>query len=66
MTKACSIFPIRIFIRNEGKINLIPVNYFTEAILSILEKPENETIYHITSHRPESMAQTGLIYANAF
>jgi nucleoside-diphosphate-sugar epimerase len=49
--------PIRIFIPHEGKINLIPVNYFTETILSILEKPVNGTFYHITSNHPESMAR---------
>jgi len=49
--------PIRIFIPHMGGINLIPVNYFTEAILSILEKPENEMVYHITSKQPENMAR---------
>jgi nucleoside-diphosphate-sugar epimerase len=49
--------PIRIFIPNEGKINLIPVDYFTEAILSIIEKPVTETFYHITGNNPESMAR---------
>jgi nucleoside-diphosphate-sugar epimerase len=48
--------PIRIFIPHEGKINLIPVNYFTEAVLSILDNPLNETIYHVTSNHPQSMA----------
>lgn len=47
--------PIRIFIPNEGKINLIPVDYFTKALLSILEKPATGTFYHITSNKPESM-----------
>ena len=49
--------PLRIFIQNEGKINLIPVNYFTETVLSILEKPVTETFYHITGHTPESTAR---------
>jgi len=48
--------PVRIFIPNGGKINLIPVNYFTETVLSILENPLNETIYHVTSNHPQSMA----------
>jgi len=47
--------PVRIFIPNEGNINLIPVNYFTETILSIIEKPVTETCYHITSNNPENM-----------
>jgi nucleoside-diphosphate-sugar epimerase len=49
--------PVRIFIPNEGKINLIPVNYFTEAVLSIFEKPENEAYYHITNRRAVSMTK---------
>ena len=49
--------PIRIFIPHEGKINLIPVNYFTETILSILENPGNGAFYHITSNQPECMAR---------
>jgi nucleoside-diphosphate-sugar epimerase len=49
--------PIRIFIPNEGKINLIPVDYFTETILSIIEKPVTETFYHITGNSPESMVR---------
>ncbi len=49
--------PIRIFIPNEGKINLIPVDYFTDTILSIIEKPGTETFYHITSNKPESMVR---------
>lgn len=49
--------PIRIFIPNEGKINLIPVNYFTRTVLSILEKPASGTFYHITSNDPVSMSK---------
>ncbi|MBN2862356.1 MAG: SDR family oxidoreductase [Bacteroidales bacterium] len=48
--------PVRIFIPDEGKINLIPVNYFTEALFSILEKPSTEAYYHITSNNPQTMA----------
>ncbi len=48
--------PVRIFIPNRGKINLIPVNYFTEAFFSIMEKPATETYYHITSNNPQTMA----------
>lgn len=57
--------PIRIFIPHEGKINLIPVNYFTKAILSILERPVNKAIYHVTSNHPESMARLAS-YAERF
>jgi len=49
--------PVRIFIPNEGIINLIPVDYFTETILSIMEKSVTETFYHITSNNPENMVR---------
>jgi nucleoside-diphosphate-sugar epimerase len=49
--------PIRIFIPKEGKINLVPVDYFTETILSIVEKPVSETIYHITGNNSASMVR---------
>ena len=48
--------PIRIFTPNEGNINLIPVNYFMKSIISIIDKPSTETFYHITTNKPETMA----------
>ncbi len=49
--------PLRICIPNEGKINLVPVDYFTAATLAILDGPENGAIYHVASRRPAAMAQ---------
>jgi nucleoside-diphosphate-sugar epimerase len=49
--------PIKIFIPNEGRINLIPVDYFTDTIISIIDKPVSGTIYHITSINPESISR---------
>ncbi len=49
--------PVRIFIPTEGSINLVPVNYFTETMLSIIEKSETGAIYHITSNHPESIVR---------
>jgi nucleoside-diphosphate-sugar epimerase len=49
--------PLRIFIPRQGQINLIPVDYFTAAMLAILERPARENYFHITSHRPASMGQ---------
>ncbi len=57
--------PIRIFIPNDGRINLIPVDYFTEPALSILENPVTETFYHITGNNPESMVRLAA-YAERF
>lgn len=48
--------PVRMFIPNKGSINLIPVNYFTHTVLSILEKPITETFYHITNNSSVTMA----------
>ncbi len=47
--------PMKIYIPDKGKINLIPVDYFTRSVFSILEKPVPGTIYHITSNKPENM-----------
>jgi nucleoside-diphosphate-sugar epimerase len=49
--------PIRIFIPREGKINLVPVDYFTTATLAILDQPKNGAIYQLASRRPASMTQ---------
>jgi nucleoside-diphosphate-sugar epimerase len=49
--------PIRIFIPREGKINLVPVDYFTRATLAILKQPQNGAIYHLASRSPASMTQ---------
>jgi nucleoside-diphosphate-sugar epimerase len=49
--------PLRIVIPRPGEINLIPVDYFTAAMLAILERPGGENFFHITSHRPAGMAQ---------
>ncbi len=57
--------PIRIFIPSAGKINLIPVNYFTETFFSIIQTPVTETVYHITTNKPESTA-TLIAYAARF
>jgi len=47
--------PMKIFIPDKGKINLIPVDYFTKTVLSIIEKPIPGTFYNITSNNPENM-----------
>jgi nucleoside-diphosphate-sugar epimerase len=47
--------PMKIFIPDKGKINLIPVDYFTKTVVSIIEKPISGTFYHITSNNPANM-----------
>lgn len=49
--------PLKIVIPSEGKINLVPVDYFTAATLAILERPGNGSFYHVTSRRPAGMGQ---------
>lgn len=44
--------PIRLHLNTPGIINLIPVDFFTESVLSIMEKPETDGIYNITSGNP--------------
>ena len=48
--------PLRIFVPHEGTINLIPVDYFTDAVLAILDTPAPDTYYHVTSRNPETLA----------
>ena len=57
--------PVRIFIPNEGKINLIPINFFSVALFSIIEKPSNGTYYHLTSNDPQTMANL-VTYTESF
>jgi len=57
--------PIRIFLPNEGRINLVPVDYFTGALLRIIGNPVSGGIYHITSDSPPDMA-TLLEYTERF
>ncbi len=47
--------PIQIYIPDEGRINLIPVDYFVAAALSIISREADGTIYNVTSDRPVTM-----------
>jgi hypothetical protein len=44
--------PLRICLPNRGSVNLIPVDYFVETVLCILEHPGTGEIYHITCGDP--------------
>lgn len=44
--------PLRVFLNRRGEINLIPIDYFVSAAMSILEHPEPGQIYHISSDSP--------------
>lgn len=57
--------PMSIYLSHGGSVNLIPVDYFVEVALSIVEHSESGRIYHITNHNPPSMT-TLLEYAERF
>ncbi len=46
--------PLRISLAGPGFVNLIPIDYFVSAVLSLAEKAETGTIYHITSDSPKT------------
>lgn len=47
--------PLAIYLPNKGTVNLIPVDYFVETALSIIENSRSGDIYHITSDHPSDM-----------
>jgi len=47
--------PVRLYLKEPGKINLIPVNYFTKAVTAIIENPEDKGIYNIANPDPLSV-----------
>jgi len=47
--------PIKIYIPHEGSINLIPVDYFVNAVLSIISAEADGTIYNVTSDSPVTL-----------
>lgn len=49
--------PIKFFTKRLGKINLIPVDFFTEAFCSIMEKDEINKIYHIAGEKPCGLSE---------
>jgi len=44
--------PLRICLPNRGSVNLIPVDYFVETVLRIIEHSGTDEIYHITCDDP--------------
>lgn len=65
-SRACGIYldcdgtlhlPLRIFLPQCGYINLIPIDYFVAAVLSVLDHGEAGHIYHLTSDAPKTMEE---------
>jgi nucleoside-diphosphate-sugar epimerase len=54
------VLPLRIFLPKEGGINLIPVDYFVNATLRIIEDPVPGGIYHLTSNTPTKLVTLAL------
>lgn len=44
------VLPMRIYLPKEGALNLIPVDYFVNATVKILDKASSGGIYHITNN----------------
>jgi nucleoside-diphosphate-sugar epimerase len=42
--------PLRIYLPNEGALNIIPVDYFISATMKIIAKPSSGGIYHLTNN----------------
>jgi nucleoside-diphosphate-sugar epimerase len=47
--------PLAIYLPNRGTVNLIPVDYFVESALCIIDHSGSGRIYHITSDNPPDM-----------
>ncbi len=47
--------PVRIENISGGAINLIPINYFTNAFIALLEESMENSIFHIVSNSPKNL-----------
>jgi len=47
--------PVRLFRSQRGQVDLIPVDYFVSAALSIFERPTSGLICHLTSDAPKTL-----------
>jgi nucleoside-diphosphate-sugar epimerase len=47
--------PLRIHLPRKGAINLIPVDYFVNASMTIIDNPHDRGIYHLTNNIPTKM-----------
>jgi nucleoside-diphosphate-sugar epimerase len=48
--------PLNVYMPGEGSANLISVDHFVDAAITILEHPQSEGIYHITCDDPSEIA----------
>lgn len=47
--------PLRIYLPKEGALNLIPVDYFVNATMKILDNATSGGIYHLTNNSPTKL-----------
>lgn len=47
--------PLRIYLPGEGNLNIIPVDYFVDAAIKIIESSSRSGIYHLTNNAPTTM-----------
>jgi nucleoside-diphosphate-sugar epimerase len=57
--------PLRVFLARRGHVDLIPVDYFVSAVMTILERAEPGAIYHLTSDAPKTIDDLAA-YSQAF
>lgn len=57
--------PLKIYLTNMGTVNLIPIDYFVETVLCIIEHSGTDDIYHITSDNPPNLT-TLIEYSERF
>lgn len=47
--------PVRMENKTGGSLNLVPVNYFTDAFIALLEECSESDIFHIVSNSPKTL-----------
>jgi nucleoside-diphosphate-sugar epimerase len=47
--------PLRIYLPKQGSLNLIPVDYFVNATMKIIDNATSGGIYHLTNNSPAKM-----------
>jgi nucleoside-diphosphate-sugar epimerase len=57
--------PLRVFLSRRGHVDLIPVDYFVSAVMTILQHGESGAIYHLTSEAPMAIDDLAA-YSQAF
>ena len=48
--------PMKLYLPRDGYINLIPVDYFVNAVLAVMEHPADNLVYQVASDTPLTMS----------